>query len=102
MAALDRLLQRRVIEEPVENPEIALTPHPVCIMLRRSAAECCMPEATRTVRITATLTKEQERVLRALAAKHHVSVAWLVRYAVGKLVDEAENVQLPLDLFRND
>ena len=34
------------------------------------------------VRVTATVTAEQDRVLRALAAKHKGSVAWLVRYAV--------------------
>jgi len=53
-----------------------------------------------SVRITVSLTKEQDRVLRALADKHKVSVAWLVRYAVTELVDQANSVQLPLDLIR--
>jgi hypothetical protein len=78
--------------------------------LLHSASWRCMvqqsaePMAARTddlgVRITASLTKEQDRVLRALAAKHKVSVAWLVRYAVSQLVEQADNVQLPLDLIR--
>jgi len=52
------------------------------------------------VRVTASLTKEQHRVLRALAAKHKVSLAWLIRYAVTQLVEQADTVQLPLDLIR--
>nr|WP_294546685.1 ribbon-helix-helix protein, CopG family [uncultured Rhodopila sp.] len=51
-------------------------------------------------RVTASLTREQHRVLRALADKHKVSVAWLIRYAVSQLVEQAETVQLPLDLIR--
>lgn len=53
-----------------------------------------------SVRVTASLTKDQDRVLRALADKHKVSVAWLVRYAVAQLVEQADEVQLPLDLIR--
>ena len=53
-----------------------------------------------SVRITATLTKEQHRMLRALADKHKVSVAWLVRYAVNDFVEQAGSVQFPLDLSR--
>lgn len=53
-----------------------------------------------SARITVSLTKEQDRVLRALADKHKVSVAWLVRYAVAELVERADAVQLPLDLIR--
>lgn len=52
-----------------------------------------------SVRVTASLTKEQDRILRALAAKHDVSVAWLIRYAVSQLVDQADTVQLPLDFL---
>ena len=54
----------------------------------------------RGVRVTASLTREQDRVLRALAEKHKVSVAWLIRYAVSQLVEQADTVQLPLDLIR--
>lgn len=53
-----------------------------------------------SVRVTASLTREQDRVLRALAEKHKVSVAWLVRFAVGQLIEQADSVQLPLDLLR--
>ena len=52
------------------------------------------------MRVTASLTKEQDQVLRAMAAKHKVSVAWLIRYAVGQLVEQADNVQLPLALLQ--
>ncbi len=52
------------------------------------------------VRVTASLTKEQHRVLSALADKHKISVAWLVRYAVSQLVERADSLQLPLDLGR--
>ena len=53
-----------------------------------------------SVRVTTSLTAQQDLVLRALAAKHRVSVAWLVRYAVSQLVEQADNVQLPLNLIR--
>lgn len=52
-----------------------------------------------SVRVTASLPPQQYRVLVALAAKHKVSVAWLVRYAISQLAEQAETVQLPLDLF---
>ena len=64
-----------------------------------TAAMPAKPDET-SVRVTATLTKEQNRVLRALAAKHNVSVAWLIRYSVSLLVEQADTVQLPLDLIR--
>lgn len=50
------------------------------------------------VRVTATISKQQERLLRALADRHKVSVAWLIRHAVDRLLSEGESVQLPLDL----
>lgn len=59
-----------------------------------------MPSGDESVRVTATLTKKQERMLRALAAKHKVSVAWLIRHAVDRLLAEGDSVQLPLD-FRS-
>lgn len=49
------------------------------------------------VRVTATLTHEQHRVLRELSEKHGVSVAWLVRHALERFVKEG-GVQLPLNL----
>jgi len=53
------------------------------------------------VRVTASLPRTQEQALKKLAAKHKVSVAWLVRYAVDQLVEEGSDKQFPLD-FRND
>ena len=55
-----------------------------------------------SVRVTATLTNEQVRILRALAEKHKVSIAWLVRYAVSQFVEQADSVQLPLDFSQRD
>ena len=73
-------------------------------MVLQRAAKCRTPMAAKPddlgVRVTASLTREQDRVLRALSDKHKVSVAWLIRYAVGQLVEQADTVQLPLDLIR--
>lgn len=50
------------------------------------------------VRITATISKQQHRVLRALAERHKVSLAWLIRHAIDRLLAEGASLQLPLDL----
>lgn len=52
------------------------------------------------VRVTASLSRAQEQALKNLAAKHKVSVAWLVRYAVDRLVEQGREAQLPLDFAR--
>lgn len=52
------------------------------------------------VRVTASLSRAQEQALKELAAKHKVSVAWLVRYAVDQLVEQGREAQLPLDFAR--
>lgn len=52
------------------------------------------------VRVTASLSRAQEQALKDLAAKHKVSVAWLVRYAVDQLVEQGREAQLPLDFGR--
>lgn len=49
------------------------------------------------VRITASVPRAQEVALKELAAKNDVSVAWIIRYAISKLLDENEEAQLPLD-----
>ena len=49
------------------------------------------------VRVTASLSRGQEQALKELAAKHKVSVAWLIRYAVDHLVEQGRDAQLPLD-----
>lgn len=64
-------------------------------------AEGRMPESDEPgVRVTATLSAQQDRVLRGLAAKNKVSVAWLIRYAVDRLIEQGETVQLSLNLSR--
>lgn len=52
------------------------------------------------VRVTASLSKSQETALKELAAKHKVSVAWLVRYAIDALLEQGREAQLPLDFGR--
>lgn len=67
-------------------------------MLQRAGARQ-VRETGQSIRITATVTREQERLLKALAAKNKTSVAWLIRVAVDRLLlEQAESVQLPLDL----
>jgi len=72
--------------------------------VHQSAASCCTLLKSETgvadegIRVTATITAQQDRLLRALAAKHKVSVAWLVREAIDRLLREGESIQLPLDL----
>lgn len=52
------------------------------------------------VRVTASLSRAQEAALKDLSAKHKVSIAWLVRYAVDQLVEQGREAQLPLDFGR--
>ncbi len=49
------------------------------------------------VRVTASLSRAQDQALKDLAAKHKVSVAWLIRYAVDQLLEQGGEAQLPLD-----
>jgi len=49
------------------------------------------------VRVTTTLTRQQHGALERLGTQHHVKVAWLVRHAVERLLDEANHGTLPLD-----
>ena len=48
------------------------------------------------VRITATVPREQERRLKALAAHSKLSVAWLVREAIDRMLANPEPIS-PLD-----
>lgn len=57
-----------------------------------------MASAKHMERVTVTLTREQVLALKGLAAKNKVTVAWLVRYAIERLLDDGPAVQLPLDL----
>jgi hypothetical protein len=54
------------------------------------------------IRVTASLSRTQEQALKDLAAKHKVSMAWLVRYAIDQLVEQGREAQLPLDFARRD
>jgi hypothetical protein len=49
-------------------------------------------------RVTVTLTREQVLALKGLAAKHKVPMAWVVRHAVERLLNEGPAIQLPLNL----
>ncbi|TYL86319.1 CopG family transcriptional regulator [Bradyrhizobium cytisi] len=54
-------------------------------------------------RTTATLTAEQGRLLRLMAERRKVSVAWLIRYSVDRLIeDESKGLQLTLDIAPQD
>lgn len=53
------------------------------------------------VRVTASLSRTQEAALKELAAKHKVSVAWMVRYAVDQLVEQGGEAQLSFKSIRN-
>lgn len=49
-------------------------------------------------RTTATLTAEQSRLLKAMADRQKVSVSWLIRYAVDRLIEsDRKGLQLPLE-----
>ena len=51
-------------------------------------------------RTTATITAEQSRLLRLIAQQQNVSVSWLIRRAVARLIEsEGSGLQLPLALL---
>lgn len=50
-----------------------------------------------TVRVTASLSRSQEQALKDLAARHKVSMAWLIRHAVDQLIEQSQDAQLPLN-----
>jgi len=49
------------------------------------------------VRVTTTLTRQQHSELDRLADQNGVKIAWLVRRAVERLIDDANRGTLPLD-----
>ena len=53
-------------------------------------------------RVTASLTRSQESVLKELAQRHRVSVSWLIRYAVDQLIDSQQESQIPLDFGKGN
>ena len=76
--------------------------------MQNSAAECskrgfmAVIADDGVVRVTASLSRGQELALKALAARHKVSMAWLIRYAVDQLVEQGREAQLPLDFGRRN
>ena len=57
------------------------------------------PNPSRKPRTTATLTTDQSRLLKAMADRQKVSVAWLIRHAVDRLIEEeSKELQLRLDM----
>jgi hypothetical protein len=57
------------------------------------------PAPKKKPRTTATLTAEQGRLLRLMAEQQKVSVSWLIRHAVDRLIEkESKGIQLPLDI----
>lgn len=50
-----------------------------------------------SVRITATLPSDQYELLTSLAKKSKVSVAWCVRMAVERLIEERQGPMLPFE-----
>jgi hypothetical protein len=56
-------------------------------------------EHARKPRTTATFTAEQNRLLKAMAERQKVSVAWLIRHAVDRLIEEeSKGLQLPFNM----
>jgi hypothetical protein len=61
------------------------------------------PKQSKKPRTTATLTTEQGRLLRLMAERRKVSVSWLIRHAVDRLIeDESKGLQLTLDIPPQD
>lgn len=57
------------------------------------------PAPKKKPRTTATLTADQGRLLRLMAERQKVSVSWLIRHAVDRLIEEeSKGIQLPLDM----
>ncbi len=83
----------------VENSAIRLQPTP-CRGTPRIAAEAIVGKDGRDAeRVTTTFTRTQKAELDRLAKAHGVKVAWLVRRAVERFLEEAAGGPLlPLDL----
>lgn len=60
-------------------------------------------QAADSVRVTTTLTRQQHAELERLAKQNGVKVAWLVRRAVERLIEQASGgPMLPFDLGPGD
>lgn len=59
-------------------------------MLRNAAEDWAMGKDGRdAIRVTTTLTRRQHEQLEALAEKHGVAVAWLVRRSVERMLEQS-------------
>lgn len=69
------------------------------VSLRDAANRCIMgSSAPDTYRVTTTLTQAQRRELEHLAKSNSVKVAWLIRRAVERMLEQAKGSPLlPLD-----
>jgi hypothetical protein len=76
------------------------------VKAQRDAAECrgtlrkvlMGKDGKNAVRVTTTLTRAQLEAIEHIANQNHVKVAWVVRQAVERLIEQAEGGPLlPLD-----
>jgi predicted transcriptional regulator len=49
----------------------------------------------KAARVTVTVTRDQNRQLQALAARHKVSVGWIVRHAIERFLERGASIELP-------
>lgn len=103
-----RLAGNHVLRSSQEN-NIILSLYLSCFTSAHDAnfAAKCSAETLMTIivdegvtRVTASLSRRQEQVLKELRVRHKVSVAWLIRYAVDQLVEQGREAQLPFDFAR--
>ena len=58
-------------------------------VINGTASEDNTGSTERAYRITATLTASQKEALQELASRYKVSVAWLIRQAIDRFIEEA-------------
>lgn len=59
-----------------------------------------MKTANKTVRTTFSLPQDQYKVMQAMAAKHGLSIAWLMRQAISEFLEKSEQFD-PLSVNQN-
>ena len=56
-----------------------------------------MPTKSKNIRTSVILDEEQYEKLNAVAAQNDVSIAWVIRHAIGKFIDDyGDQTELPL------
>lgn len=87
----------------------SLSVRPQLCILKESADRRGMPrtfamgkDGRDASRVTTTLSRRQRDELERLAKQTGVKVAWLVRHATQRLLDEANRGTLPLDFGQED